>query len=362
MTDFAAPHALPSRCGPNPLLLQLATMMLRAGGDSDRLRAALAGVEAWRAHPFRRPPSSAETVWREGSSRLLDFGGGGPSALLVPSLVNPADILDLLPDNSVALRLKARGLRPLLLDWGAPGAAERGHGVGDYMRRLQGLLALLKDQTGAPLPVVGYCMGGTLAAAVALDKPDLVGRLALLAAPWDFHAGDSLPRRLAQMALPIMPMIEALGAAPVDLIQSFFASLNPGAALDKFARFAAMDQRGPEAELFVALEDWVNGGPPLSGPLAIEVLKDWYALNLPGAGLWSPFGERLSPGSLAMPVFAAVPARDRIVPPQGALGLLPALAADCLIRPKSGHVGMVIGRRAAAELIDPMADWLRTGL
>ena len=64
-------------------------------------------------------------IWSEGAARVLDYGGDGPSVLFVPSLVNRAYILDLMPGQSMMRWFAGRGVRPLLLDWGWPGAAER---------------------------------------------------------------------------------------------------------------------------------------------------------------------------------------------------------------------------------------------
>lgn len=358
MSEMILPDEDFSRHGPSPLPLQLAAMMLRAGTDVARLREALEGIARWRAHPFRRPASNGEIIHRIGTSSLLDLGGGGPPVLLVPSLVNPATILDLLPGNSLAQGLKAGGLHVFVLDWGRPGDDEWTFCLADYIRRLSDFCAHIAQHEAEVPHLVGYCMGGTLATALALHEPHRIGRLALLAAPWDFHAGDRRPGLLARAALPLLPLIERLGFAPNDLVQSFFASLNPGEALVKFAAFATRDPGCAAAELFVALEDWLNGGADLPARVAIEVLRDWYGLNLPGRGSWSPFGAPLDPVCLAMPVFAAVPERDRIVPPESAIGLAAKPARLDLRRPSGGHVGMVVGRRAGAQLVTPLGKWL----
>ena len=115
--------------------------------------------------------------------------------LFVPSLVNRAYVLDLTPERSLMRWLPGQGFRTLLLDWGWPGEAERHFTLTDYVAgRLERALM------AAPGPVVlaGYCMGGLLALAAALRRPDRVRALALLATPWDFHAGPDGPRRGAQ--------------------------------------------------------------------------------------------------------------------------------------------------------------------
>ncbi|MFN7634110.1 MAG: alpha/beta fold hydrolase, partial [Acetobacteraceae bacterium] len=139
------------------------------------------------------------TAWAEGGTRILDYGGEGPAVLFVPSLVNRAEVLDLMPDASLLRWLAGNGAHPLLLDWGWPGEAERSFTLTDYVAgRLERALAALPG----PVVLVGYCMGGLLALAAALRHPGRIRALGLLATPWDFHAGEGArPRARAAAAL-----------------------------------------------------------------------------------------------------------------------------------------------------------------
>jgi len=349
-----------SRRGPAPLTLHLMQMAALTAGSADgpmRLARALAGIERYRHFPFRRPATTASVLARAGGSRLLDYGGDGRAVFIVPSLVNEATILDLLPDCSLIGHLKDAGLRPLLLDWGAPGEAETGFGLAGYLRRLGDLARSARQDLG-DLTLIGYCMGGTLGLAAAAARPGLFARAAFLAAPWDFHANAARHRALAGQVLPMLPALLSAPTIPPALLQSFFAGLAPEAALGKFGAFSAMAADSPEARRFVALEDWVNDGPPLARDAGLEVLRDWYANNLPGRGKWRPEGIAVRPDAIGGPVFCAVPQSDRIVPPTGALGLAAATPPCRRVRPVSGHVGMVVGARGREQLWRPLTAWL----
>lgn len=157
--------------------------------------------------------------------------------LFVPSLVNRAHILDLMPEQSLLRWLAVRGVRPLLLDWGWPGEAERAFTLSDATDRLGRAL----DAVGEPVVLAGYCMGGLLAAAAAQRWPARVRALALLATPWDFHAEPADATRLAA-ALPLLEPLMAAGALPVDALQTLFAAADPGSIARKFRAFGALDQ------------------------------------------------------------------------------------------------------------------------
>ena len=76
--------------------------------------------------------SDPPELWREGTTRVLDYGDparGGVPLLVVPSLINRAYILDLSARSSLLRWLADQGFRPFLVDWGRPGIDERGRGL-----------------------------------------------------------------------------------------------------------------------------------------------------------------------------------------------------------------------------------------
>ncbi len=324
----------------------------------------LAGIDAYRRHPYRRDLPPPPAIWSAGTTRLLDYRRpdrpDGLPVLVVPSLVNRAYVLDLTPRRSLIRDLAARGLAPFLVDWDAPGAEEAGFTLTDYVAvRLEGALDAVAAATGRRPAVIGYCMGGLLALALAERRPETVAALCLLATPWDFHAGQMAQSRLmALLAGPLGAMVEAVGVAPVDLLQTFFAALDPGRASRKFTSFARLAPASARARYFVALEDWANDGVPLAGAAARECLFGWYGANLPARGAWRIGDNPVRPERIAVPSLVVVPERDRIVPPESARPLADAIPGARVTEVAGGHVGMLLARRAKTEVYAPIARWL----
>ena len=276
---------------------------------------------------------------------LRDYGGAGAPVLFVPSLINPPTVLDL-GERSLLRWLAGQGHRVLLLDWGWPDAARSGLSVAGHVEQI--LLPLML-KLGERVHLVGYCLGGTMAAAAA--QLGDARTLTLLAAPWHFSAfPDESRSALAGLWAGNRAAAQALGVLPMEVLQSSFWSLDPARTVTKFEEFVGMESG--QAAAFVALEDWANDGPPLAFSAARELFEDFFARDLPGQGAWRVGGEPIDPAALACPILNIVSTTDRIVPHES------ALAAGERIDLSLGHVGMVVGSRAQAALWEPLAAWL----
>jgi polyhydroxyalkanoate synthase len=337
---------------------------LLAALDAELMRRAdafLEGLERYRHHPYRRDLPEPPVLWQEGTTRLLDYGPpDGVPMLVVPSLINRAYILDLAPGQSLLRYLVGKGLRVMLVDWGAPAAEERRFGLSDYIaRRLEPAAEVARAEAGAVPIVLGYCMGGLLALALAQRQKHLVRALALLATPWRFHAERAEHARLlGVLAAPIAQAYAPLGEVPVDVLQALFAAQDPLLGSRKFSRFAELAQDSAAARGFVALEDWLNDGVPLALDVARECLGGWYGEDLPGRGLWQVAGTTILPAGIEQPSLVVVPAQDRIVPPATAAALADELPHAERMTPPLGHIGMIVARDAPNAVWAPLAHWL----
>jgi polyhydroxyalkanoate synthase subunit PhaC len=218
------------------------------------------------------------------------------------------------------------------------------------------------QSSAPPVALLGYCMGGLLALAAALRRQLQLGCLVLLATPWDFHAGGAAQARLLKVFGDCFRVTGMAPTVPVEIIQSLFFLLDPFLAERKFARFAGLDPTGEAARDFVALEDWINDGVPLSTALTRDCLRRWYGDNAPKRGLWHVGGLPVQPQMLSRPTLVVIPRRDRIVPPPSAEALATAIDGAEVMRPPFGHVGMMSASRAPEELWAPTARWLRAQL
>ena len=332
----------------------------------ERLHLFADGVRRYRRAPRPARPAEPPAIWREGSTRLLDYGTTAPGAeqapvvLVVPSLVNRYWVLDLDEERSLLRHLARQGLRPVVVDWGAPEADEGAFTLTDYIAgRLERALDFCRGLNGGPVAVVGYCMGGLLALALAQRRPADVRALCTMASPWDFHIAYGDLVRVMEVLLPLMEAVIGLfGVMPVDMLQAMFAGLDPFMTPDKFRRFALMDPLSDQARRFIQLEDWLNDGVPLAGPVARECFRDWHLHNTPPRGDWQVGGVAVDPARVPCPALVIVPEKDHIVPPESSRALGPALPRGEVMSVQAGHIGLVSAARAPGEVYRPLAEWI----
>lgn len=268
--------------------------------------------------------------------------------VLVPSLVNSHEILDLSEQASLARYLARAGHDPWLVDWGMPAAQDSQLDLAGHVeQRLLPLLAAI----GRPVILVGYCLGGTLALAAAQRMP--TAALAVIAAPWRFDQYPEADRTvLAKLWQDARPLCERFGYVPMEVLQSGFWSLDPERTVRKYAAFAEMEPGSTEEQAFLTVEDWANEGAPLTFAAARDLFESFYGANDPGAGRWMIGGEAAAPAALRCPTLSIRSTTDRIVP----AAVTPDLGET--LESRLGHVGMIVSHKAPAQIWQPLSQWL----
>lgn len=321
----------------------------------------LQGIQAYLASDYARPEKEYDVLWSHGSARLLDLAPEATDAvavLCVPSLINKSTILDLYPEVSFVEFLKKRGFRPLILDWGSPNADECDFAMADYISfyALDALHAL-RGQHDGPIALLGYCMGGIFATAMAQLAAREVDALILLATPWDFSSKDT-PVVLLNPATQTTLRNWIMTQYPVQPVvtQSIFHLIDPWRVQEKFSRYPFLSDA--EKQHFLAVEQWVNDGVPLPNKVAEECFVDWPQGNILARHQWKVGRRWIEPEQITCPTLAIIPTKDAIVPKGCALPLTKLLKRCDTIMPECGHVSMVVGKNACQQMWEPVANWL----
>lgn len=334
--------------------------------------AALAGLGLSRPAP-RLAPTPRVTLWREGTASLYHFprpAGTAPSSarvplLLVPSLINRWYVFDLRPGASVVEALVARGFDVYLLDWGIPEDEDRYLDWDMVLRRLARAVRRTLAAAGAPrLALLGYCLGATLCAIHTALEPGPIAALVNLAGPIDFSRGGALAHLVDRRWFD-PDAIAAAGNITGQQMQSGFALLRPTLDLAKLVGKVDLATAAPDArEGFAAVEAWAADNIPFPAAAYRTYLRELYQDNALIAGHHVARGRRVDLAEIRCPLLCIVAERDTICPPGAATPLIDGASstdAEVLFVP-GGHVGAVVGSRAARAMVPALMNWLEPRL
>ena len=323
--------------------------------------AAIAGV------PLPSPPKLAQTprdeLPLEGGARLLHFRSDATIAkpiLLVPSMINRWYVLDLRPGASLVEALVGAGFDVWLLDWGVPQPEDRYLDWDSVLARLGRAVRRVQRETKQPaIGLLGYCMGGTLTAIHTSQFADGIAAFVTLCAPIDFSQGGALRRMVDPSWFDADAIADAGNVAP-DQMQAGFSALRPTLEAAKMMSQPdlALDPKAREA--FMALESWAGDNIPFPGEAYRRYITEMYQGNQLVAGTHRANGRAAQLGLIKCPTLVITASRDAICPPTAATALLKHIGSKdtSVLEVPGGHVGAVVGSRAAKEMYPGVARWL----
>ncbi len=350
----AAQHPL-LNANANPVLEE----MLRV--SADQWAEISRGLALFEETSFTHVPTRSTLLWQRGSAQLRDYAPHATektAVLCIPSLINKSYILDLMPRASFIAYLKQQGFRPLLLDWGEPSDTEASFDSSDYIQAYA-LAALnhLRQHHDGPIVLMGYCMGGVLALALAQLAAKNVDGLILLATPWDFASSDT-PIVLINPAsqATLRQIFSQHDTVPPWMIQQIFFWMNPFAKVNKMQKFAGLN--GEEKARFIAIEHWARDGAAMTSALATECFVDWPQLNMLATHRYHVGRSWIDPAHVRCETLIIAAKRDMIVPLGCAKPLRKEIKRAQLLTPDTGHVGIVAGGRARTLCWEPVAEWM----
>jgi polyhydroxyalkanoate synthase len=313
--------------------------------------------------PQRKAPpvgtTPADVVHRENKWRLLRYK---PTAgtkyqtpvLLVPSLINRHYVLDLMPGKSFTEYLVAQGHTVFTVDWGTPGDEDRYLDFDTVTDHYLGRAIRVASQAGpsGKAHVLGYCLGGTLAAIHAAARPERLASLVCVAAPVKFHDGGLLSTWTNTPSFDLKALVEGAGNVPWQLMQSAFHMLRPTMNLSKAVHL--IDRAWDDEYLngLMALETWGNDNVSFPGACYEQYVDRLYRRDLLSKGELMVGGRPAKLSNLTAPLLAVTFEHDNIVPLASAKALLDLVSSQdkTQIHLPGGHVGAMVSKAAAKGL------------
>lgn len=311
--------------------------------------------------------SARDAAFRIGKTVLWRYrpqvaGAGLPPLVICYALVNRPYMMDLQPDRSLIRGLLARGLDVYLVDWGYPGAEDRGLALDDYVNRYLG--ACIDHVRGAhgasAVNLLGVCQGGTLSLCHTALHPERVQKLITMVTPVDFQTHDNLLSKWVRK-VDVDRMVEVLGNVPGALLNAAFISLMPFRhGVQKYAGIADIADDPEALANFLRMERWIHDSPDQAGRAFAEFVRWFFQENRLVRGGLVIGGQPVDLRRIACPLLNIYATQDHLVPPSASrpLARLTGSRDYSAFAFDGGHIGVYVSRRAQELLPGTIAEWL----
>lgn len=334
-----------------------------------RLRASN-GIRLVLGDPIRVGVTAKDEVWARGKVTLSRYRTDQiryhPPVIMFLGLVSRPYILDLFPGNSVVERFIGAGFDVFLLDWGIPDVAEADHTLGTYIDYyLPHAIQATRHAAGTrEVSLLGYCMGALFALMLLGSRDDMpVRNLIAMAPPVDFSYPPAALTPLIEGRISPEELIdETTGMVPASVLRAFFRMRAPTAGVVQYIGLVEHLWREDRAHGHRAMSRWASDHIPFPGRVLAQMTDDYLRGNglVEGGAAIDRRPVRLS--AIETPTLVLTAERDDLIPPPCSEPLAAMLGGDDVehVTVPAGHVGLVMGRGAAATSIPRLVEWLRS--
>ena len=311
----------------------------------------------------------SEVVYTENKLELLHYEPLTDEQHDVPilityALINKPFILDLQPDRSVVRRLLEAGHDVYLVDWNEPSRLDQHLTLEDYVcRYIDNCVDAVRERSGQDsINVLGYCMGGTMAAMYAALYPEKVRSLGLMAAGLYFEdqSGGVLELWGDESYYDPEDVTEAFGNMPAEMLDVGFALMDPVSNfVSKYVRFYDNIEDDEFVENFARMERWLDEGIDVAGEAYKQFLTDIYQGNqLYENELY--LGDRhVDVSNIDMPMLLIMGEYDHLIPCGASEPFADVVGTDDVeqIKYPTGHIGLSVSSSSHEDVWPRVAEW-----
>ncbi|MGE5163780.1 MAG: alpha/beta fold hydrolase [Sphingobacteriales bacterium] len=302
--------------------------------------------------------------------RLRDYGehDAAKPVLIVAAPIKRPYIWDLTPSASAIRYILGRGLHVYLLEWLPASQTTGKNGLTEYVKAISESVAKISSKSSSVEPfLIGHSLGGTLAAIFGAVAPESIRGLVLLGAPLCFRPATS---RFRDALVSLLPSgLADAGLFPGSLLSHVSALASPDTFIWSRLADAALSVTDNHAlEIHARVERWALDEIPLPGNLVHQIIEWLYREDRFCRGDLTIGEAHTGPFTLSVPTLAVINTADEIAPLGSVKPFLDAMPMrDTRIVEYSGevgvclqHLGILIGRKARAEVWPEIMSWIES--
>ena len=283
--------------------------------------------------------------------------------LLVMSLVSKPYILDLAPGQSLIEFLVSRGHDVYMIDWGEPRPEDVGLRLESYVLDFlpDCVERVLEDSGESRLSMVGYCMGGMLAAMYASLHPDgPLRNLACFTTPFNFDGMGLMKAWSDPKHFDVDRIVDTLGNVPPEMMLRSFEMMRPVSRIAAQIRLWDNMWSDEFVRSYRVFDRWTNEQIPFPGECFRQLTKELQWENRWYKGELRLDGRRVDVGRITLPFLHVMAEHDHIVPYAAARELADSVKSEDRqsIVLKGGHVSLVAGPNAVRRMWPALDLWL----
>ncbi|MRX71587.1 alpha/beta fold hydrolase [Bacillus lacus] len=317
---------------------------------------------------FSSPPDTPVTprseVWKKNKAVLWHYKPQvrkyRTPLFLVYSLVNQPVILDLMPGDSLIGSFVNEGFDVYLLDFGKPGFEDRNISFSDYIVDYieRGMKRALSHSGSGELTVIGYCLGGTMAAIAAAYTKLPVSNLILSSAPIDYHAFPLFDQWLeyVQESNADTKTKELFGTIPASFIEFGMRLLASPLYFTHYLSLLSKAHHPQYVEKWRRFNSWTKGHIPFTGAANDQIFEDLLKNNALIKDTLIIRGRSVKLSDITCSLLVSVVQHDKLVPQEIADVIMERVNSPDkqLVEIKGGHAA----HSYKAGIPPFLKDWL----
>jgi polyhydroxyalkanoate synthase len=283
--------------------------------------------------------------------------------LLVMATTNKAYVFDLAPGQSLIEFLLRRGYDVFVIDWDPPRPEEKGLKLEDYVLDfIPNCIRRVQERTDTwDVNVIGYCMGGVLAAMYAALHPDgPVKNLAFFTTPVNWSEMKLMRNWTDRRYFDVDRLVDTLGIIPADIVSAGFDMQRPTQRVASTIRLWDNMWNDEFVKSYRMFDRWGSDTLPLAGEYFRQIVKELLWDNRLMNGGLIIGGKTVDLANIKIPVLHFVAEHDHLIPYDCAKELMTKIGSESKeeVMLKGGHVSVVAGPNAVRRMWPKLDQWL----
>jgi polyhydroxyalkanoate synthase len=274
---------------------------------------------------------------------------GGKKMLLIPPMINKPYIMAT-GENNLLTALASGGIDVFVLAWHEPTLEHSSTwGINQYLGVVDKAVKYILHQSDVTesLALLGYCMGGVMAAMYASRNQNVLSQLICVATPWDFSV-SGLPRLPNHIMMPLFAECEFI---PEQFWQTAFY-------LRKFydCNHKYLKSFTAPTLYFLQLESWLSDGINMSKCLFEEFNHSIVFENQLVHGNVRVQDHVYEISKINIPCLIIAGEHDQLIPKECALAAHATIGRSQVAVLKAGHVELVAEKGTSTA--EAIARWM----